>query len=797
MDRRNAAINLINSYHQFLKDKNISKLIKDTCNYYDYLKDKTITQGELEILYKAAHIVGIPHYFDILNNKFQSDDIEFDNMSLDILSASISNIDLQIDSNVLLHRYQKEVYDKFIPSNKNRFFLSAPTSFGKTYIVFQLIKKMEYNNVVLIFPTISLLTENYLMLLNLVSEDSFFKNYDIHTLSDSVATNSKNIFIYTPERFLSYLDKNFNANFDFIFIDEIYKIDNEYMEDEEIKENERDINYRIALNYTCKISNDFLLAGPYINLPDINNRNQSFLKFMDKNTVKPLIYNDIEIVNKNFNTIKQKKEYTINNNLVEIGNAGIPQKIANIASTLSSDSENTIIYYNTPAYAEKCANEIIPKLNFSKTTNDLLDIFIKHIEKEFGDDWILVKALKKRIGIHHGLIPKYIQKQIIEFFNNGSLLVLISTTTITEGVNTSAKHIIVASNKKGDKLLKSFDAKNIAGRAGRFGYHFIGQIIILAKNFEELCKKSDEILNHKNYDINTSKTEIDLLITDYEYLSEKYIKQKDLLLKEANVLNIPEKIISQFKSVNISDKLTIYKELNKQNTTDLELLQEAVYNHENGIGIKFSQFQKIIDIIYPIINNKHLSKLIINKYKRSEQEKYSIICPMLQNYLASGFTGLVGYKMKEGKFKKVNNQYFEINDKNFTGQRYKKRETTKDGKISEDYRIITKDGVIRETSTLVYNTFRYQLVKYLGIFDLVYRYVIAKRTNKNMEDVIAFSRLIRKLEYNVLSTKARVLSDYGVPFAVMEYYEKNDSKIQKTFDPYEQHIDNIIQKLFE
>lgn len=82
-----------------------------------------------------------------------------------------------------------------------------------------------------------------------------------------------------------------------------------------------------------------------------------------------------------------------------------------------------------------------------------------HIKNAFSEDWILYKGLQNGIGIHHGYIPKYIQKEIIEFFNQGVLDTIISTTTITEGINTSAKNMIVMSDKKGTKPLKSLMLK--------------------------------------------------------------------------------------------------------------------------------------------------------------------------------------------------------------------------------------------------------------------------------------------------------------------------------------------------
>ena len=55
---------------------------------------------------------------------------------------------------------------------------------------------------------------------------------------------------------------------------------------------------------------------------------------------------------------------------------------------------------------------------------------------------------------------KYIQQEIISLFNQNILKILICTTTITEGVNTTAKNVIVLSGKKGTKDLKKEGNKN-------------------------------------------------------------------------------------------------------------------------------------------------------------------------------------------------------------------------------------------------------------------------------------------------------------------------------------------------
>lgn len=76
----------------------------------------------------------------------------------------------------------------------------------------------------------------------------------------------KNIFVYTPERFLSFVEKKHQASvdIDFAFVDEVYKIDGEYILDDQVIEDERDVSYRMAIFYALIKNSDVLLAGPYI-----------------------------------------------------------------------------------------------------------------------------------------------------------------------------------------------------------------------------------------------------------------------------------------------------------------------------------------------------------------------------------------------------------------------------------------------------------------------------------------------------------------------------------------------------
>lgn len=62
-----------------------------------------------------------------------------------------------LDSNISLHPEQRKVLE-LIKKNRGLIF-SAPTSFGKTFIVFEYICRAQPQNVVMVVPTLALIDE--------------------------------------------------------------------------------------------------------------------------------------------------------------------------------------------------------------------------------------------------------------------------------------------------------------------------------------------------------------------------------------------------------------------------------------------------------------------------------------------------------------------------------------------------------------------------------------------------------------------------------------------------------------
>lgn len=766
MDRLSRTADIIKAYYTYKQTKDAASFVKEVCNFFDAIKDEALSEHDLNFLIFLANEAGIPQYYDLLKEKFTAVRISDENINSLTLSALFHDASLIVGESKL-HRYQKNVLDSFEQGRRNRYVLTAPTSFGKTFLVYEIIQRMQYRNILLIFPAISLLSENYA---RLCAWDAF-NEYTIHSLSEEAFDpNGKNVFIFTPERFLSFMDSHQWLHFDFAFIDEVYKIDNSFIIDQETTgENERDTAYRLALEFICNLADDMLLAGPYMALPLSDAQNKiSFNNFARDNGFSFLRYNQFEIVSKDYTTIKGKQQYIIDKMPVEIGSVSKAKKVANIIKEISSPSDNTIIYCgrkcDTESYAKQLLNDQPLISSFQEKCegkgSPVYEIFLNHLQNTFGDDWIVLKALKGRIGIHHSLVPKYIQKEIINLFNNGELICLFSTTTITEGVNTSAKNIIITSNKKGSKSLRQFDAKNIAGRAGRFQYHYSGRVVDLNSGFENIVNGQPEVLEHKNYDVETPKTDVDYQITKEQYLSESESQEKAAILAQVAASEIPPEVFDCFRVVGPKDKLILYSYISSMPWWTIDEIKQVSRHlaQSNAHRLYWRGFQQIMELIFPIVREDKLKRLIT--IRTGEQQQYSFVTVLLSSYLNGGFLSMVEYY------------------------------------VSRDESPKTKDEAIRTVADFVYNVFKYHLVKYLGLFDILYRYHVSKIENIDMDDVAGLGLLLQKLEYNALSPDARKVSDFGVPFKLIDCYDSQQYD-KGQFDAYERHIDEQISRLLQ
>lgn len=104
----------------------------------------------------------------------------------------------------------------------------------------------------------------------------------------------------------------------------------------------------------------------------------------------------------------------------------------------------------------------------------------------FGKD--LSKLLRKGIGVHHaGMLPKY-RRLVERLAQRGLLKVICGTDTLGVGINVPIRTVLMTGLAKFDgqrqRILKSREFHQIAGRAGRAGYDTEGTVVVEAPEHE-------------------------------------------------------------------------------------------------------------------------------------------------------------------------------------------------------------------------------------------------------------------------------------------------------------------------
>lgn len=514
------------------------------------------------VLYNASRKLRTFGY-NRLNN-FDNEVINADNVLVEMKDNAVDEL-YKTKSGFVLDKAQKDVLEEFENADE-KLFLSAPTSFGKTFLLKEIIYRHheKYENIVIVLPTVALLIE--------VSEDieDFNTRYDLgYSLYNSVYKDleltERNILILTPERVLRLLAIKPDIKIDFFFFDEIYKINEdialsseddvsdkiELGNDEQRQDNQdhRAVAFRLALYYLLKKCNSCYLAGPFI---ELKNLKDGFIKMLEKHhiatkeiTFIPTLKNEIDFHATTYNyssPFESYKESTKTSKPIE--------KLIYVANKLQfSKTNQAIVYCLYPAHTEQHAREFSDNYKDQSIVDDGIQMFIEHLKNNYSfsfggkknsfDDWDFIYALRNQIGIHNGKFPKYFQREVMRLFNSGSMSTLFCTSTIVEGVNTNAKTVVVYNNPSGKTdESKKFLLLNINGRAGRYQHHFIGNIVYLTGNSVKLINSSGITLDFKPYNEGVLLSNVDLENIADEDLSQINRNKKTLYTLTDNYCQI-------------------------------------------------------------------------------------------------------------------------------------------------------------------------------------------------------------------------------------------------------------------
>ena len=344
---------------------------------------------------------------------------------------------------VTLHSAQSHVLKRLLLGDNIA--VSAPTSFGKSFIVDAFIAIRQPENVVMIVPTIALADETRRRI-----EHKFSHKYKIITTTDATITE-RNIFIFPQERSFAYLDKL--EKIDMLIVDEFYKASSMFDDD-------RSSSLLSAIIELGRISRQKYYLAPNIHkiADNVFTQGMQFMRLTDFKTVITKAAKIYEKRRSDENVDEFKK-----NNLVNI---------------LQNNTAKTLVYAGSYNNINKVSTILADNLPYKETS--LLRDFNDLLKVNYGDSFSLCQLSERGIGIHNGKMHRSLSQIQVKLFEcTEGLDTIISTSSIIEGVNTQAEQVIVWSNKNGLHKFDYFTYRNIIGRAGRMFKYFVGKVYLL------------------------------------------------------------------------------------------------------------------------------------------------------------------------------------------------------------------------------------------------------------------------------------------------------------------------------
>lgn len=351
-------------------------------------------------------------------------------------------VDVGEEKECTLHIEQSNVLKKLLAGDNIA--VSAPTSFGKSFIVDAFIAIKKPSIIVLIVPTVALADESRRRL-----QRKFSSQYKIVTTTDS-SIEEKTIFIFPQERVFAYIDTI--KDIDILIIDEFYKASSQFDD-----------------NRSCTLLNAMIELGKkahqrYYLAPNIDQLSENVftegmifmrLDFKTVVTTARQLYN-LKKANENKNTFKKRMLHELFRD--EIG--------------------KTLVYAGTYSNITTVCNEL--KAILQEKNTKLLNDFCDWLSYNYGKDYSLNSLVKLGVGIHNGQLHRSLSQIQIKLFEYKlGLDTIVSTSSIIEGVNTQAESVVLWSTQNGSKSIDYFTYRNIVGRAGRMLKYFIGKVYML------------------------------------------------------------------------------------------------------------------------------------------------------------------------------------------------------------------------------------------------------------------------------------------------------------------------------
>lgn len=429
--------------------------------YYIILK-YAILFDDYKPLYDISLQIG---FYPISDFLIRNNILKLENLDEEMINKSISR--KYLGSEDYIESLEQNACSKAILNNlENNIAYIAPTSYGKSSIIKDVIKNNTFGKIGIIVPTKSLLIQTYndIKALRL--------DYKLILHDEMYAGNSKFIGILTQERATRMILK-FDVNFDILFIDEAHNL---------LERDSRSfiLSRLIQLNNKRNPSQKIVYLSPLIE----HTNNIKLIRTGDNRFLTRRIRHDFKVSDL---YLYDKFESYIYDKFT--GEFYSLEKSTNFYDYIIQNSKSkNFIYHNRPKLIEDLANDLSSKLPEIEL-NIQLNKVIKTLKEEVHDFFYLVPLVKKGVVYLHGKIPNIIKEYLeYKFKTIEKLRYIVANSVILEGINLPIDTLFITSTYR----LNGKELTNLIGRVNRLNYVF------KSENLETLISKI-HFLNSDKY----------------------------------------------------------------------------------------------------------------------------------------------------------------------------------------------------------------------------------------------------------------------------------------------------------
>ena len=392
-------------------------------------------------------------------------------MFLDCIKSHYGKTYTPVQSSILTNSEDKKIFS-----------FSAPTSTGKSHVLFSIIQKSEHD-VVVVVPSRALINEYYLRLCDEIQD----KSVNILTYVDKINTIRcrRNIFILTPERCKDLFRLKEQFTIDIILFDEAQLTD---------EKGKRGL-YFDAIVRRCNRelpNTKIIFAHPFVVNPEV----QITKNLLSQEQSNSEVYNQ-RCVGQIF--VCQKDDGSFNffgsdtnlfsNKHLTCGFDPIENCIKNKGSVLFYVSKNSILtngYLNAfSKYISLCPEiedpeslELIEELR--EFTGGVTVAYMNYYSQ-------MLALLKRGIVIHHGSLPLKARMLVEKYTKKHFCRICFATSTLEQGINMPFDIVYIDRLESSNELA----VKNLIGRAGRSSIERkidFGTVIIASSKVPKLRK---------------------------------------------------------------------------------------------------------------------------------------------------------------------------------------------------------------------------------------------------------------------------------------------------------------------